>query len=320
MKTWDEKRFYSIDSYLKANYGEKVYRLSLNGGLSCPNRDGSLGTGGCIFCSEGGSGDFAGTGSFLNAAANHTDISSNIAQQLAAQKQLVRKKCICNKFIAYFQAFSNTYGPVDYLSRLFYAAICDPEVVILSIATRPDCFSEEIYALLEELNQIKPVWVELGLQSIHEQTADFIHRGFSLSCYETCVQRLKSLHIPVITHVILGLPGETKEQMLATVDYLAKSHIFGIKLQLLHVLKQTKLAELYEADPFPLFTLEGYCDLIADCLERLPESMTVHRITGDGPRSLLLAPSWSTDKKRVLNTINHRLKEKNTWQGRVLNK
>ena len=289
MKQWNDKRYHSLDYELKQTFGEKVYRISLNGGMTCPNRDGTLGTGGCIFCSEGGSGDFA-------------------------------AKSDCRKFIAYFQAYTNTYAPVSYLKPLFMEAISQPEIVVLSIATRPDCINEEILDLLEELNQIKPVWIELGLQTIHEKTAAFIRRGFSLSCYEHCVQQLKARGLAVITHVILGLPQETIPMMLQTVDYLADSGIQGIKLQLLHVLKHTALADYYEEDSFPIFDRDSYCRLIRKCIELLPEEMVIHRITGDGPKNLLLAPLWSTDKKKVLNQIQKEFREHDSWQGKYYKK
>lgn len=301
----NQNRFYSLDTYLKETFGEKVCRISLNGGMTCPNRDGSKGTRGCIFCSRGGSGDFA---------ENHR---LSISEQIASGKKKLQNKTNCRKFIAYFQAYTNTYAPVSYLRPLFLEAIRHPDIVVLSIATRPDCINDEILTLLSELNQIKPVWIEFGLQTIHARTADFIRREFSLECYESAVTALQSRGIPVITHVILGLPGETKQDMLDTVNYVAHSPVSGVKLQLLHVLSDTDLADYYEQHPFPLFTLEEYCDFIVDCLELLPPSMVVHRITGDGPRALLLAPRWSTDKKRVLNTIHKRLRELETYQGRT---
>lgn len=299
-----QKRYYSLNRYLKETFGEKVYRISLNAGCTCPNRDGTKGTRGCIFCSQGGSGDFAG-----NAAVS-------ITEQLEAGKAKLASKTNCRKYIAYFQAYTNTYAPVSYLRPLFQEAISHPDVVALSIATRPDCISDEIVELLDELAQIKPVWIEFGLQTIHERTAAFIRREFSLSCYEKAVQTLNDNNIPVISHIILGLPGETKEEMLQTVDYIAHSPVQGIKLQLLHVLEHTDLADHYREHPFFVFSLEEYCDLIVDCIERLPDSMVIHRITGDGPKSLLIAPKWSGDKKRVLNTIQKCFTERNTWQGK----
>ena len=305
MKKWLDKNYYSLDCWLKQTFHEKVYRISLNGGMTCPNRDGNLDTRGCIFCSRGGSGDFAGIAAL------------SVDEQLLEGRSRLSQKTNCRRFIAYFQAYTNTYAPVSYLEQIFTEAIREPDVAVLSIATRPDCISPEILELLVSLNRIKPVWIELGLQTIHQQTARFIRRGFSLECYETCVKQLEQAGLTVISHVILGLPGETREDMLATVDYLGHSGIQGIKLQLLHVLKDTDLAVLYEKDPFPLFSLEEYCSLIVDCIERLPENMVIHRITGDGPRKLLIAPLWSTDKKRVLNRIQQMFRERNTWQGRL---
>lgn len=302
---WGDKRYYSLDHYLKNTFGEKVYRLSLNGGMTCPNRDGRLDTRGCIFCSAGGSGDFA--------AAPELSVTEQIAQA----KSRIAAKSDCRKYIAYFQAYTNTYAPVDELRRIFTEAIFHPDIVVLSIATRCDCLSDGVLDLLEELNHIKPVWIELGLQSIHDDTLKSIRSGFVLSQYEAAVFALHSRGIAVITHLILGLPEETREMMLASVSHVAGLPVQGVKLQLLHVLKGTDLGILYERNPFPLFTLEEYCDFITECIALLPPDMVIHRLTGDGPRSLLLAPLWSTDKKRVLNTIQKRMKEKNMWQGKL---
>lgn len=281
---------------MKAMYGQKVYRISINAGMTCPNRDGKLDTRGCIFCSAGGSGDFA------------EDARLSISEQIEAGKSKIAKKAPkCDKFIAYFQAYTNTYASIDYLRQIFTEAIKHPQVVTLSIATRPDCLPDEVIDLLKELNQIKPVWVELGLQTIHEPTAEFIRRGYPLSVYDDAVDKLNAAGIKVITHVILGLPGESKTDMLATVDYVCKSGAWGIKLQLLHVLKGTDLADYYEKNSFYIMELEEYADFLVECLKRIPESMVVHRITGDGPKRLLIAPLWSGDKKRVLNTINKKL-------------
>ncbi len=304
MKTWNDKRYHSLDYELKESFGEKVYRISLNGGMTCPNRDGTIGTSGCIFCSEGGSGDYA------------ENPSCSITEQIALGKKKLQGKTNCQKFIAYFQAYTNTYAPAEYLRRIFMEAIAQPDIVVLSIATRPDCIDDEILELLSELNQIKPVWVELGLQTIHEETAQLINRGFTLSCYETCVKKLLLCNLKVITHIILGLPNETKEMMLETVDYIAHSGIHGIKLQLLHVLKHTVMADMYQISPFPIFSMEEYCRLIVDCICRLPEDMVIHRITGDGPRSLLIEPWWSTDKKQVLNRIQREFRLQDAWQGK----
>lgn len=300
---WGEKRYYSLDYYLKQTFGEKVYRLSLNGGMTCPNRDGLLGDTGCIFCSAGGSGDFSASASL------------SVTEQIEQAKLLIHSKTRCRKFIAYFQAYTNTYAPTDYLRRIFTEAIEHPDIVALSIATRCDCLPEDVIALLRELNQKKPVWVELGLQTIHEETLSFIRSGFTLEQYHTAVFTLAQNRIPCITHLILGLPGETRAQMLSSVAHVASLPISGVKLQLLHVLKNTDLGTLYEKSPFPLFSLEEYCNLIADCIALLPPEMVIHRLTGDGPKNLLLAPLWSADKKRVMNTIQKTLRERDIYQG-----
>lgn len=301
---WGERRYYALDYYLKQNFGEKLYKISLNGGCSCPNRDGTCGTRGCIFCSEGGSGDFAASSSL------------SVADQLAYGKGLVRPKYNGHSYIAYFQAYTNTYAPIEYLRRIFTEAIEEPDVAALSIATRCDCLPPDVLDLLDELNRRKPVWIELGLQTIHDKTLHAIRSGFTLSQFEQAVTDLHKRNIPVITHLILGLPGETKEDMLSSVRYVGSLPVTGIKLQLLHILKGTYLGTAYMADPFPLFTLEEYCDLIADCIALLPPEIVIHRLTGDGPRNLLLAPLWSTDKKRVLNTIQKCLRERDLWQGK----
>lgn len=301
---WDGKRYRSLDFHLKTIFGEKVYRLSLDGGMTCPNRDGTLDTRGCIFCSAGGSGDFAAAP------------AQSVAEQITAAKARIASKVNCRKYIAYFQAYTNTYAPVDVLRRLFSEAISQPDIVALSVATRCDCLPNEVLDLLSELNQIKPVWVELGLQTVHADTLLRIRSGFTTAQYETAVHALSSRGIAVITHLILGLPGETVNMMLASVSHVARLPVSGIKLQLLHVLKHTDLGIQYEREPFRLFSLEEYCDLVADCIALLPPDMVIHRLTGDGPRSLLIAPRWSTDKKRVLNTIQKRLCERNLWQGK----
>lgn len=300
------KRYYSLDSYLKSTFGEKVYRLSLNAGMTCPNRDGTLDSRGCIFCSAGGSGDFAASKSL------------SITEQIEQAKERIAAKTSCRKFIAYFQAYTNTYAPVSYLRRIFTEAIEHPDIVALSIATRCDCLSTEILNLLAELNQMKPVWIEIGLQTMHAATHQLIRSGFTLTQFEDAVTALRERNITTIVHLILGLPGETKEMMLASLDYVCKLPISGLKLQLLHVLKGTDLAGYYESHPFPLFTLEEYCDFIVTCLARIPKHIVIHRLTGDGPRNLLIAPLWSTDKKRVLNTIQRNLKLTDTWQGKDL--
>ena len=304
MKRWNDKPYHSLDYMLRERYGEKVYRVALNGGMSCPNRDGTLGKKGCIFCSQGGSGDFA-----ANAALS-------ITEQINTQIKSLSSKRPIHKYIAYFQAYTNTYAPVSYLRELFTEAIAQPDIAALSIATRCDCLPPEVLDLLSELNCQKPVWIELGLQSIHNDTLRQIRSGFTYEQYLSAVDALKERGLSVITHLILGLPGETKKLMFASVDAVAHLPIDGVKLQLLHILKDTDLALLYETAPFPVFSLEEYCDFVVTCIEHLPPEMVIHRLTGDGPRSLLIAPLWSTDKKRVLNTIRKRFQERDTWQGK----
>lgn len=305
MKQWGEKRYYSLDYYIKNTFGEKLYKLSLDGGMSCPNRDGTLGTKGCIFCSAGGSGDFA------------SDRKLSIKDQLQSAKELVKKKHTGSSYIAYFQAYTNTYASVSYLERIFTEAILEPDIKVLSIATRPDCLSDEILSLLERLNQIKPIWVELGLQTIHEETATFIRRGYDLDVFKKSVYDLKKRGISVIVHTILYLPNETKEMMFQTISYLNQLPIDGIKLQLLHVLKETDLATYYENTPFHLPTLEEYLELLGELISLLRPDIVVHRLTGDGPKSLLIAPTWTGNKRLVLNSIQKYFKVANIWQGKT---
>lgn len=306
VKYWGEKRYHSLDYELKHRYGEKIYKLSLNGNMSCPNRDGTLGTRGCIFCSQGGSGDFA------------QDASLSITAQIAAAKKLIEKKHSGSSYIAYFQAYTNTYAPCSYLRRIFYEAIRHPDIRILSVATRPDCLGEGVLDLLEELNHIKPVWVELGLQTIHENSARFIRRGYPLSTYEKAVNQLRQRNLEVITHVILGLPGENRFHMLETVNYLNSTDIQGIKLQLLHVLKNTDLAEFYFTSGFHVLSMEEYFEILGDCISHLRPDIVIHRITGDGPKQLLIAPLWSADKRFVLNSLQSYFKTRDIWQGKEL--
>ncbi len=309
---WADKPYHSLDYELKKRFGRKLYKLSLNAGCTCPNRDGKISHGGCIFCSEGGSGDFAGS------------CLQPVSEQIREQKALLEakaKEANVQAYIAYFQAFTNTYAPVSYLEPLFREAIAQEGIVALSIGTRPDCLPENILDMLERLNKEVPVWVELGLQTIHEDTARLIRRGYPLPVYEQAVRDLRARGIDVITHAILGLPGESNGQdhsrIMETMRFLSHCDIQGIKLQLLHVLKDTDLAGLYEQAPFHIYSLEEYLDLVIDCLEVLPPEMTIHRVTGDGPRDLLIAPTWSCDKRKVLNCLHRRLKERGTWQGRL---
>lgn len=284
--------YYSFNRYLRNRFGCKVYKISINGGFTCPNRDGTCGTRGCIFCSAGGSGDFA------------EDPRLSITQQIEKGKLRVQNKIKSGKYIAYFQAFTNTYAPVEVLRKKFAEAIEHPDIVMLSVATRPDCLPDDVIDLLAQLNTIKPVSVELGLQTIHKKSADYIRRGYNLACFDDAVCRLKEAGLEVVCHIILGLPGESKSDMLQSVDYACKSGINGIKLQLLHVLKHTDLEQEYRAGKFKTLTFEEYLDIIKSCVEIIPKEIVIHRLTGDGAKKDLIAPLWSADKKKVLNAIS----------------
>lgn len=296
-------QYYSLNEYLQKTFGEKVYKISLDGGMTCPNRDGTLGSRGCIFCSEGGSGEFA------------AQRALSVSEQIAQAKRRISQKSGCKKFIAYFQPFTNTYAPVSYLRKIFEEALAPEEIAALSIATRPDCLSDDVLDLLDELNMKKPVWVELGLQTIHEKSARYIRRGYDLNVYDEAVNRLHKIRVNVITHIILGLPDETRQDILESVRY-AGERSNGIKLQLLHVLKGTDLLKDYERGLFETLTLDEYVDLLCSCIEALPPDVVIHRLTGDGDKKLLVAPLWSADKKRVLNTIKKALNDRNITQGR----
>ncbi len=304
----NKKCYYSLNDYCLQEFGEKVYRLSLNGGMTCPNRDGTLDTSGCAFCSLGGSGDFA------------SNPNKSITKQFVEAKERIQAKTNCRKFIAYFQAYTNTYAPISYLRSIFFEAIAPSDIVALSIGTRCDCLSEDVISLLDELNQQKPVWIELGLQTIHNRTHQALSTHTTVEQFTDAFYRLHARNIPVIAHLILGLPGETPEMIRQSVSYVAHAPISGVKLQLLHILKETQLAHQFQKTPFPILSLEEYCELVIDCVELLPPDIVIHRLTGDGPRNLLIAPLWSTDKKRVLNTINRRFIERDTWQGKLYNK
>ena len=295
--------YYSLNEYLKNTFGEKVYKISLNGGMTCPNRDGTLDSRGCIFCSKGGSGEFS------------ANALLPISEQLEQAKRRIREKTDCKRFIAYFQPFTNTYAETEYLRRIFTEAIAPEDIAALSIATRPDCLGENVLALLSELNQIKPVWVELGLQTIHEKTAEYIRRSYPLEKFDCAAKRLRELGINVITHLIIGLPGESREMLLDSVRY-AGERSNGVKLQLLHVLKDTDLCSDYLSGKFDVLSIEEYIELLCDCVEALPKNVVIHRLTGDGDKRLLVAPMWSADKKRVLNAINKAFRERNVTQGR----
>ncbi|MEF2766332.1 MAG: TIGR01212 family radical SAM protein [Dorea phocaeensis] len=303
---WDEKRYHSLNYHLRKTYGEKLYKISLDGGMTCPNRDGTLGTRGCIFCSKGGSGDFAASKAL------------SITEQIETGKQQAARKYTGNSYIAYFQAYTNTYAPAAYLRQIFTEAIQNPNIRILSIATRPDCLGPDVISLLKELAAIKPIWVELGLQTIHEDTARFIRRGYDLPVFERAIHDLRNAGITVIVHTILGLPGESRKQMLQTVNYLNTQDIQGIKFQLLHILKDTDLADYYERHPFPLLDMEAYFSILAEQLTHLRPDIVVHRLTGDGPKQLLIAPLWTGNKRQVLNQMQAYFKRHDIWQGKDL--
>lgn len=329
--------YYALDSYLKGRFGRKVYKISLDGGMSCPNRDGTLGTGGCTFCSAGGSGDFA----------QKRAETEDIWEQIGKAKKQVEKKC-AGPYIAYFQSYTNTYERVEYLEELFTKAVSHPDVAGLSVGTRPDCLEQEKVELLAGLNRMKPVWVELGLQTMHEHTARNIRRGYELPCFEDAYRRLSAAGLMVVVHLILGLPGESREEMMQTLRYAAglTPRVHGIKLSMLHVLKGTDLGRQYERELFSmsykkqpssepsasrdgscadiqpsgfgtLFEMDEYVDFVITCIEHLPPDIVVHRITGDGPKNLLIAPLWSGNKRAVMNAFARRFRERGSWQGKA---
>lgn len=289
--------YLSFNKYLKDKFGQKVYKISLDGGFTCPNRDGKIDTRGCIFCSKGGSGDFA------------QNRNLSITEQIESGKKIVEKKIKSGKYIAYFQAFTNTYAPVETLRAKYSEAIKHPDIVALSIATRPDCLGDDVIELLDEMNKIKPVFVELGLQTIHSDSAKYIRRGYSLEVYNEAVKKLKNIGVNIVVHIILGLPNESEEDMLESVKYVCQSQIDGIKLQLLHIIAGTDLAKDYEKGLFKTLEFDEYVELIAKCVAIIPKNIVIHRLTGDGAKKDLIAPLWSADKKRVLNAINKALRE-----------
>lgn len=290
--------YLSFNKYLKDKFGQKVYKISLDGGFTCPNRDGKIDTRGCIFCSKGGSGDFA------------QNRNLSITEQIESGKKRVEKKIKSGKYIAYFQAFTNTYAPVEILRAKYSEAINHPDIVALSIATRPDCLGDDVIELLDEMNKIKPVFVELGLQTIHSESAKYIRRGYSLEVYNEAVKKLKNIGVNIVVHIILGLPNESEEDMLESVKYVCQSQIDGIKLQLLHIITGTDLAKDYEKGLFKTLEFDEYVELIAKCVAIIPKNIVIHRLTGDGAKKDLIAPLWSADKKRVLNAINKALRER----------
>ena len=289
-------KYTSLNSYLKKRFGCKVYKLAINGGFTCPNRDGTLGTRGCIFCSRGGSGEFA------------ESKEKSVTQQIDDGKKRVEKKIKDGKYIAYFQAFTNTYAPLCKLRSLYTEAINHPDIVALSIGTRPDCLGTDVLDLLDKMNKIKPVFIELGLQTIHENTAQYIRRGYPLEVYDKAVDDLHKIGINVVTHLIIGLPGENEQDILQSVEYVCKK-TDGIKLQLLHILEGTDLADEYRERKVDVLSLEEYTSIIKHCVEIIPDNVVIHRLTGDGAKKDLIAPLWSADKKHVLNTINKAIGE-----------
>ncbi len=300
-----ETHYYSANAYFQSRFGCKIYKLALDGGMTCPNRDGTCGIGGCIFCSEGGSGDFA------------EPVCEDIATQLSRAKARVANKVGAEaKYIAYFQSYTNTYAPVPHLRELFSAAMQPEDIVALSVATRPDCLPDEILDLLGELNHVKPVFVELGLQTSSDRTARIIRRGYGCSVYDGAVEALRARGIHVITHIIFGLPGETREEMLATVDHAVQAGTDGVKLQLLQILRGTELAQMWERGEVQPMTREAYLELVCDALQRIPPRVVIHRLTGDPPRRLLIEPTWATDKKSVMNALAAKLKERQIYQGK----
>ncbi len=304
MKEWNGKRYHSLNYFLRNKFNEKVFKISLDGGFSCPNRDGTISIGGCLFCSESGSGDYAG---------NRT---LSIGKQFCDIKEMMNKKWKEGKYIAYFQAFTNTYAPVEELRRKYKEAIKQEGVVALAIATRPDCLGDDVLDLLEEINKEVYVWVELGLQTVSDETARKINRGYKLEVYEDAIRRLKERNIDFVTHCIFGLPGETKEDMLKSVDYIAHSGSKGIKFHLLHLMKNTPMVKLYERGELEFVSQDDYIDLICKSIAMLPEEMIVHRLTGDAPRDLLIGPIWSLKKWEILNAIDKALIDNEIYQGK----
>ncbi len=307
---WNGKPYYSLDSYFKGVYGEKIYKISIDGGFTCPVRDGSISSGGCIFCSAGGSGEFS-------ASALGSDRS--ISEQLEYGKKFIASKFGGSHYVAYLQPFTNTYGPADRLRSVYTEALSDPDIIGLSIATRPDCLGPEVLSVLKETKEAFPekfIWIELGLQTIHPATIKYIRRGYDTSVFETAMRRLFDLHIPVIVHLILGLPGEDASMMLSNIEYINTFPVFGVKLQLLHVLKDTDLAVDFYERKFDILSKKEYLNILIDCLEHLNPETVVHRVTGDGPKSLLIAPTWSSDKKSMLNDLHREMELRGSYQGR----
>jgi uncharacterized protein len=302
-KEWGGKSYYSLNYFLREKFGEKVFKISLDAGFSCPNRDGTISKGGCVFCSERGSGDFAGNRCF------------SIGAQFEDIKAMMNKKWKEGKYIAYFQAYTNTYAPINVLREKYEEAIKQEGVVALAIATRPDCLSDEVLDLLEEFSKRVYLWVELGLQTSSDKTAKLINRGYNLQIFEEALEKLRKRNIDVVVHTIFGLPGETKEDMLNTVEYIAHKPIKGVKFHLLHLMEQTPMVKFYEKGILKFLDQEEYIELICKSITMLPQSMVIHRLTGDAPRELLIGPMWSLKKWEVLNSIDRKFIEKDIYQG-----
>ncbi|QQY79593.1 hypothetical protein EDD65_11051 [Keratinibaculum paraultunense] len=300
---WGDKRYHTLNYELRKQFGKKVMKLSLDGGFTCPNRDGTIGCRGCIFCGEEGAGEFTGSRNL------------SIKEQIEEQKRLLSNKWNTDKYIAYFQNFTNTYSSIEDLKKKYYEALSQDGVVGLAIATRPDCLSKDVLELLANINQKTYLWVELGLQTIHERTSNFIRRGYPLKIYNKAIQELKDKNIKIVTHLIFGLPGESREDILNSVRYVADTNTWGVKFHLLYIQKGTDLYEYYIKNPFPILSREEYISLVVDGLEMLPEEMVIHRLTGDGKKNLLYKPKWSLDKLRVLSGIDKELKRRNSCQG-----
>lgn len=328
-QNWNGKPYYSLDCYCKETFGEKIYKIALDGGFTCPNRDGTVGYGGCIFCSRGGSGEFAadihaphtGRADFSATEGLSSDMPSriNINEEIQKGLSLFHGKKTGDKYIAYFQAYTGTYDKPERLYALYFAALSHEKIVGISIATRPDCLGGEVLAVLKRLQQEFPdkfIWIELGLQTIHPDTAAYIRRGYDLPVFETAVKNLKEADIPVIVHTILGLPGEDEKRILETIDYVNQIKPFGIKLQLLHILKDTDLAKDYEKGLVPVYTKDEYLHILLSCMMRLDPEIVIHRITGDGPKDLLIAPVWSLNKRDVLNSFHRLCRETGSFQGK----
>lgn len=307
IKNWEGKKYYTLNHFLRNKFGEKVFKISLDAGFSCPNRDGTISKGGCLYCSERGSGDFAGDRNF------------SISSQFQDIKAMMKNKWKSGKYIAYFQAYTNTYGEIQELRRKYEEAIKQEGVVALAIATRPDCLSQEVIELVSEYNSKLYTWIELGLQTSNEKTAKIINRGYTLDIFEDALGRLRRKNIDVVVHTIFGLPGESREDMLNTIKYLANKDIQGIKIHLLHLLKGTPLVKLYEQGKLRFLEKDEYIDLVCEAITLLPESIVIHRLTGDAPRNLIIGPMWSLKKWEVLNDIDKKLNDEELYQGKAFN-